>query len=73
MILLTRLIGFIVVFVGALGGRSGRAAQGAAWTFIVVTLGAGIGLVAVGVSYIDDLVDVLEPSRTAAEFGEAAR
>lgn len=62
MILLTRLIDLVVRGVHSLGGRNGRILQSFAWMFVVVVLGAGVTLVAIGVAHIDDLVDVLENS-----------
>ena len=71
MILLTRLIDLVVRGVHSLGGRNGRILQSFAWMFVVVVLGAGVTLVAMGVAHIDDLVDVLENS-AASVPGEGA-
>ena len=71
MILLTRLIDLVVRGVHSLGGRNGRILQSFAWMFVVVVLGAGVTLVAIGVAHIDDLVDVLENS-AASVPGEGA-
>ena len=59
MIPLTRLIDLLVRFVRTLGGHLGRLPQAAAWMFVLVVLAAGISLVAVGITYIDDLVDAI--------------
>jgi len=69
MIPLTRLIDLLVRFVRTLGGHLGRLPQAAAWMFVLVVLAAGISLVAVGITYIDDLVHVLEHDAAAAAGG----
>ena len=66
MILLTRLIDLLVRGVRSLGGHHGRILQSFAWMFVLVVLGAGVTLVAIGITYIDDLVDVLENSAAPA-------
>lgn len=69
MITLTRIIDLVVRFVATLGGRSGRVPQTAAWMFVVVVAVAGISLVAVGITYIDELVHVLEGDAVTATPG----
>ncbi|MEZ5150254.1 hypothetical protein [Rhodococcus zopfii] len=66
MILLTRLIDLLVRGVRSLGGHHGRILQSFAWMFVVVVLGAGVALVAIGIAHIDDLVAVLENSAASA-------
>ena len=70
MIPLTRLIDLIVRGTRSLGGHNGRILQSLAWMFVIVVLGAGIGIVAIGITHIDDLVKVLAANSEAVGTGE---
>ncbi|NLU62082.1 hypothetical protein HCA61_07365 [Rhodococcus sp. HNM0563] len=70
MIPLTRLIDLIVRGTRSLGGHNGRIMQSLAWVFVIVVLGAGIGIVAIGVAHIDDLVNVLVANSEETATGE---
>ncbi|MGN5239225.1 MULTISPECIES: hypothetical protein [unclassified Rhodococcus (in: high G+C Gram-positive bacteria)] len=70
MIPLTRLIDLVVRGTRSLGGHNGRIMQSIALVFVVVVLGAGIGIVAIGVAHIDDLVNVLVANSEETAAGE---